>query len=120
VQALSQIAWYGSRATGSAPDRLGIEDVAQPVDGVLDAFGEVGVGSPAQHPARPGRVQCARMNLAGAGLGVIGRTRHADGRGDQLVQLGDRRLYAGADVEGAIVVTGASAAHRKAATTSST
>lgn len=41
------------------------------------------------------------MNLAGAGLGVIGRTRDADGRGDQLVQLGDRRLYAGADVEGA-------------------
>src|SRR5574337_893583 len=41
------------------------------------------------------------MNLPGAGLGVVRRMRDADGRRNQLVQLGDRRLYAGADVEGA-------------------
>lgn len=38
------------------------------------------------------------MNLADAGLGVIRLTHDADCRGDQLVQLGDCRLYAGADV----------------------
>ena len=81
--------------------RRGIEEAALPGDGAFDAFGEVGVWFPAQHPARPGRVQCARLNLTGSGLGVIRRTRDADCLPDQLVQLGDRRLYAGADVEDA-------------------
>src|ERR1700733_16262257 len=33
--------------------RVGIGDAAQPVDGAFDTVGDIGVGFPAQRPARP-------------------------------------------------------------------